>query len=247
MSDPYQDYAPIIAVAKLRANLTLDDGQELGGMLTVELVSLIDDALDEYSKDRPREITFKKDASSDITSENQFKLTDIVSGQTWDPKTDAVVYIESPINQPKTEKFNRHEDYNDRYETESDHWVQFFRQPTDEFRIKVRVHWAVAAASADKRAKRMVGVLAAAKAARVKEAKFADMRDSALEADTVDYEGKAAVWDSLATSLEEEYARGLKRPDEVKASHNRVRTVDLDPRPQHLRRGRHLIHRPDLR
>lgn len=241
-----QDYATIIAVARLRANLTLDDGQDLGGMLSTELILLIDDALDEYSKDRARRITLKKD-ETDLNSSNQLKLTDIIAGQTWDPVTDSVSYVENPIDQPKTTKMNRHEDYNDRYESEGDHFIQFFRNPSDEFRVKLLVHWTVASATADPRAKRMVGINAAAKAARVKEGKFADMRDSALDADTVDYEGKAALWDSLATSLEEEYARGLKRPDEVKESVNRVRTVDLDARPQHLRRGRYLVHRPDLR
>jgi hypothetical protein len=223
----------------------LGDKPLLSSLTDNELTKEIDAAIREYSLDAPYRAVSELE-TTDVT-DREYALSIANIGFTWDRRTDSVLEIENPRDQmPKIILNEQNGDFVVSEKTTGVFVIRFYINPS-EWRLTLTRQWTLALVELDTVAIQHVGTNAAAKAARIKAARYSDTDDPTNAADVTDYKGKGGDWLNLADALDLEYQKALNRPAETKAGGSSILGVDLDMTFQGSRRRSYLVHRPRRR
>jgi hypothetical protein len=233
-------YDDVKAVVTRRAHI-VGDKPLLSSLTQTELERLIDASIQEYSEHEPDRAVFELAGS--LVVDSLFALNAANLGAAWVRRTDRILEIETPIDQPRAVLMNEPEDYRLVEQTTGVFAIRFYINPSDPWRLSIERAWNITTVELDPVATQRVGLNAAAKACRVKAAKYSDTNDPTFAADALDYRSKGTDWLALAEALESEYTRAINPPADHKAAGAQVARVDIDQSFAGQRGRNYLVHR----
>lgn len=213
---------------------TVKDGSTVADVPSTDIERMIDQAVHEYSEDEPRRV---------VTAQTEAQVVDgrfLLTG--WDARTDSVLEIENPVDQPRKLTLDEGEDWRVVEETTGVYAIRFYVSPGGNWRLTTLRQWTVDLADVDPVASLRVALLAAAKICRAKATRYADTSDPVIAADGTEYRDKADKWLSLAEALDEEYKASVQRPVETQSPTGQIATADIDIGPFGSRRRSYLVH-----